>query len=223
VGEVGDYVTKSRRLLLQLKELRLPEESKSVYTERLRSAGLSVTELACIENIVNFLEHVSKWEREVQEKARSVDRDTRDNLRQLQDDMKKIREWLSVPRTRLSEQQVRECSMEITRFDLLSSYHQLHGKIKTTDYELPLLTDEKKRRFVVMLRQLSCGSPLSADKEKIAREILQETQKCMSGLGLTEQERVQIVKAMAMGQGHWFKCPNGRPTDILEIQLCVFE
>ena len=135
--------------------------------------------------------------------------------------MKKIKEWLSVPRTRLSEQQVRECSMEITRFDLLSSYHQLHGKIKTTDHEQ--LTDEKKRRFVVMLRQLSCGSPLNADKEKSAREILQETQKSMSGLGITEQERVQIVQAIAMGQGHWFKCPNGRPTDILEIQLCVFE
>ena len=73
VGEVADYVTKSRRLLRQLKELRLPEETKSVYTERLRSAGLSATELACIENIVNFLEHVSKWEREILEKARSVD------------------------------------------------------------------------------------------------------------------------------------------------------
>jgi len=104
--------------------------------------------------------------------------------------------------------QVRECSMEITRFDLLASYQEIHGRIKNTDY--PLLTSEKKQRFVVMLRQLSCGSPLIADKEKSAREILEETKKCMSGLGVTEQERVGIVRAIGLGQGHWFKCPNGR-------------
>ena len=213
VGEVADYERRSQRLRRQLRNLCLSEETKSVYTERLRSEGLSATELACIENIFNFLEHVSKWEREVQEQTRLVDRDTEKNLRKLQEDMKKIKEWLHVPRTRLSEQQVRECSMEITRFDLLSSYHQLHGRIKTADYEH--VTDEKKRRFVVMLRQLSCGSPLNADKEKSAREVFEETQKCMSGLGITEQERVQIVEAMAMEKGHWFKCPNGRPMFIL--------
>jgi len=97
--------------------------------------------------------------------------------------------------------------MEITRFDLLSVYHQVHGRIKTTDCEL--LTNEKKQRFVVMLRQLSCGSPMNSDKEKSAREILRETQQCMTGLCITERERVEIVSAMAMGQGHWFKCPNG--------------
>ena len=101
--------------------------------------------------------------------------------------------------------------MEITRFDLLSVYYQLHGRMKTTaDNEL--LTTEKKQKFVVMLRQLSCGSPLNPDKEKSARQVLQETQKCMTGLGITEQERVQIVQAMELGRGHWFKCPNGTTT-----------
>ena len=213
VGEVVDYEPRSRRLLRQLKELRLPEETLSLYTERLRSAGLSAAELACIENVVNFLEHVMNWEREVQEKARSVDRETRENLLRLQDDMKKIKRWLTQPRTRLSEQQVRECGMEITRFDLLAVYHQVHGKVKTT--ENPLLTNEKKQRFVVMLRQLSCGSPLNPDKEQSAREVLRETEKCMSGLGITQQEKVQIVQAMALGRGHWFKCRNGKPTSIL--------
>jgi len=209
VGEVADYGPRSRTLLRKLKELNLPEETRSLYSERLRSRGLSTAELASIENIVNFLEHVTEWERKVQKESRSVDRDTRENLLKLQDDMKKVKQWLTVPRTLLPEQQVRECSMEITRFDLLAIYQQVYGKIKNTDQH-PLLTNEKKQRFVVMLRQLSSGSPLNPEKEKSAREILEETQKCMSGLGITEQERVQIVQAMAMGQGHWFKCPNGR-------------
>jgi len=217
VGEVVDYGLRSRALLRQLKDLRLPEETQTFYSERLKSTSLTAAELACVENIVNFLEHVTKWDREVAGKARTVDRETRENLLKLQDDMKKIRQWLTVRRTRLSEQEVRECSMEITRFDLLTVYHQVHGRIKTCNNEL--LTNEKKQRFVVMLRQLSCGSPLNEDKEKSAREILQDTEKCMSGLGITEQERVQIVQAMVLGQGHWFKCPNGRLTFVFHATL----
>jgi len=213
VGEVVVYGPKSRTLLRQLEEISLPKETRSFYSERLRSSSLFSAELACIENIINFLVHVVKWEREVQEKARSVDRDIAEHLLRLQDDVKKVRQWLAVPRTRLSEQQVRECSLEITRFDLLAAYYQLHGEIKTTDNER--LTSEKKQRFDVMLRQLSCGSPLNPDNEKSAREILKETEKCLSGLGITQQERVQIVEAMALKQGHWFKCPNGRPSVIL--------
>ena len=97
--------------------------------------------------------------------------------------------------------------MEMTRFDLLSIYEQVHGRMKAVEY--PQLTSDKKRRFVVMLRQLSCGSPMNAEKEQSARDILRETRACMTGLGLTELERVQIVQAMGMRAGHWFKCPNG--------------
>ena len=97
--------------------------------------------------------------------------------------------------------------MEMTRFDLLSIYEQVHGRMKAVEY--PQLTSDKKRRFVVMLRQLSCGSPMNAEKEQSARDILRETRACMTGLGLTEPERVQIVQAMGMRAGHWFKCPNG--------------
>ena len=38
-----------------------------------------------------------------------------------------------------------------------------------------------------------------------------------TGLGISEQERIQITKAMDMPLGHWFKCPNGAPTPLLSI------
>ena len=31
----------------------------------------------------------------------------------------------------------------------------------------------------------------------------------LSGLGVSEEERVMIVKAMGFQKGHWFKCKNG--------------
>ena len=33
--------------------------------------------------------------------------------------------------------------------------------------------------------------------------------KLRTGIGISDRERREIVQAMGMGQGHWFKCPNG--------------
>lgn len=32
-----------------------------------------------------------------------------------------------------------------------------------------------------------------------------------SGLGITERERQEIVAAVGIGKGHWFKCRKGHP------------
>lgn len=40
---------------------------------------------------------------------------------------------------------------------------------------------------------------MSKDLEKLLK----------TGMGITEVERMEIVKALDMTQGHWFKCPNG--------------
>ena len=134
MGEVTDYGPRSRKLLRLLKELRLPQETESFYRERLISSGLTSAELAYVDNVVNFLEHVTKWDRDVTEKARSVDQETRENLLKLRDDMKAIKRWLSVPRTRLSQQQVRVnvnltriCAAEMAvRYAALSACRKVH-------------------------------------------------------------------------------------------------
>ena len=43
-------------------------------------------------------------------------------------------------------------------------------------------------------------------------ELLKELEELVpeSGLGISDKERVMIVKAMGLGQGHWFKCPQGK-------------
>ena len=39
--------------------------------------------------------------------------------------------------------------------------------------------------------------------------LLERFGKRLGGLSISDQERVDIVKAMEMSKGHWFKCPNG--------------
>jgi hypothetical protein len=40
------------------------------------------------------------------------------------------------------------------------------------------------------------------------------------GLGITEKERVAIVSALNLTQGHWYVCPEGHPYVITEVCIC---
>jgi len=39
----------------------------------------------------------------------------------------------------------------------------------------------------------------------------------LPGLGITERERVAIISALNMAQGHWYVCPKGHPYVITEV------
>ncbi len=41
----------------------------------------------------------------------------------------------------------------------------------------------------------------------------------LPGLGITERERVAIVSALNMSQGHWYVCPKGHPYVITEVRI----
>ena len=44
------------------------------------------------------------------------------------------------------------------------------------------------------------------------RDILATVEKeshSIAGLGINDKERVEIVAAMGLSTGHWFKCPKG--------------
>jgi hypothetical protein len=52
--------------------------------------------------------------------------------------------------------------------------------------------------------------PLKKQESETIKGIFQRIgKKLNTGLGISETEREQIVKAMGFKQGHWFKCPNG--------------
>ena len=86
---------------------------------------------------------------------------------------------------------------------------QVEGRMRSSTH--PELTSERRQNFTGVLNDLASGKPLIANSEKYARQILEETKKFMGGLGISDQERLQIVQAMSsMGKGHWFKCPNGK-------------
>ena len=56
---------------------------------------------------------------------------------------------------------------------------------------------------------LTNGLPLTDDAAKEVQTLLERVGKRVGGLNISDEERVNIVKAMGMTKGHWFKCPNG--------------
>ncbi len=62
------------------------------------------------------------------------------------------------------------------------------------------------------MADLNSGKPLcEAMKEKLVglEEEIQDIMPTSGSLGITEEERIQIVTAMGLQKGHWFKCPKG--------------
>ena len=52
--------------------------------------------------------------------------------------------------------------------------------------------------------------PLKDQEIAMIKDILRKMgQKLNTGLGISDAERQQIIKAVGLTQGHWFKCPNG--------------
>ena len=178
--------------------------------ERLKESLLSREELSCIENVINFLEHIEKWKNAVDEAIRGKNEDLVRKLERLKKDMKVLKKWILLPRSRFSDQELKESALEITRFDLLCAFYKIEFRMKNhTD---PNLTEEIIQRFNACLEQLTNGTPLTKEKETQAKQSQQEVKQCLTGLAISESERIEIVEAMATEfgrRGHWFKCKNG--------------
>lgn len=54
------------------------------------------------------------------------------------------------------------------------------------------------------------GFPLKETTMSELRETYNTLREFCSGLAISEEERLEIVKAMGLSKGHWYKCPNGR-------------
>ena len=56
--------------------------------------------------------------------------------------------------------------------------------------------------------------PFSGTQEGRWKELTSQLEKTMTGLGISEVEKRQVVKAMGEAKGHWYSCPNGHVYNI---------
>ncbi|NXB12477.1 ZNFX1 protein, partial [Cnemophilus loriae] len=200
-GPAQETESSRRRLRAALEQnvvLRYNLLSKyAMLEEKLKASSLSTKSIGLIENLLNFYERVA----DLTHSLNKIDDNERKGLRKRLDE---VQEWLDKQRTSFTGQELADLQSEIQRLT----------------YLLSLLARCKASRMI--------SADIAAEINS-AREILEGTKKFteedeaavkahlkkinarlpMSGLGISEAERVQIVSAIACPRGHWFKCKNG--------------
>ena len=110
-----------------------------------------------------------------------------------------------IDRDRISVEENRTVGRELDRLDLVRAYYVLQSH--PTYAAKGLNTPEKE----IIERLLTKNIRVLREDEKSQIKVALKTlgEKLRTGLGISDRERKEIVAAMKMLQGHWYKCPNG--------------
>jgi hypothetical protein len=102
--------------------------------------------------------------------------------------------------------QEHECFIaEVNRLNLIRAFFLL--KSSSTYNRNSLINEENRQVEELLMKNVK---PLRDREIVVIKETLQRMgKKLNTGLGISDIERKEIIKAMGLTQGHWFKCPNG--------------
>ncbi|KFV02581.1 NFX1-type zinc finger-containing protein 1, partial [Tauraco erythrolophus] len=166
--------------------------------EKLKAADLSTKSIGLIENQLNFYERLA----DLTNSMRNIDVSERKGLRKRLDE---VQEWLDKPRLTFTQQELSDLQSEIQRLThLLSLLARCKG---ASGMITPALAAE-----IAGAREILEGTKKFTEEDEAAVKAGLE-RLCaalpLSGLGISEAEKVQIVSAIGCPRGHWFKCRNG--------------
>ncbi|XP_062853233.1 NFX1-type zinc finger-containing protein 1 [Trichomycterus rosablanca] len=162
--------------------------------EKLQGTGLSLVDLWHQENLIFFLEKLGKLKKSNTHSSDVFSQRFRECLN-----------FLSHRYQRFTDQQMADVEREIKRLFHLAD---LDVRCKTAN---PLVLHKVHSEVTQARMILENSQPFSETDEIKVKRIFKEleTKLPCTGLGISDDERVMIVKAMNLNKGHWYKCPNG--------------
>ncbi|XP_073708408.1 NFX1-type zinc finger-containing protein 1 [Garra rufa] len=168
--------------------------------EKLETKDLSLQLLWHLENLMTYLESVGKL------KAMQADHMTPllDKIRPFSSKVEEVFRFLSDRTQKFSDQQVEDLERELKRLSYLAELNVRCG--------MSLIRSRLYNTEVQQLRDiLEDNLPFSEGLERTVQHMFTvlDTKLPRSGLGITDEERVMILKAVGLTKGHWYKCPNG--------------
>lgn len=103
----------------------------------------------------------------------------------------------------ITPQMEREASCELQRLSVLPAYWTF--KEKSSAYHNSSIMAIKAKLEALMDPTVTYDEELD---EKV-RTLLKDSEQYLGGLGISNKEKIEILQAMGLRQGHWYKCPNG--------------
>ena len=117
-----------------------------------------------------------------------------------------------------AEQQINDIQAELKRIRRVIYIETLVFSLKSIRV---LKADEKEDIDSMQYLTKKTGPFTNEDLQKFDSLIKKlEHLNNLPGLGITENERVAIVSALNLAQGHWYVCPQGHPYVITEV--CIY-
>lgn len=110
----------------------------------------------------------------------------------------------------LSDQQLSDIKSELQRLMCIVRLCDLEFKIVTKKCTISSIDRSQLDQIAAQVFKIQCdGLKLTPEIEEQVSVLIAHFNKQYNVSGLTKAERVEIVKAIGLTRGHWFKCPNG--------------
>nr|XP_045606922.1 NFX1-type zinc finger-containing protein 1-like [Procambarus clarkii] len=167
---------------------------------------LKMLETSVIQNFRHLCDselNLLQFQVQVLKKANSVLKQDNEYSRYILEKVRFVVHQVFRQQFRISSQRVEEVTCELQRLSVLPAFWKLTEKYAGC----------RNVALMNIYRELSglLSTTVKFDKkrESRARNLLKESQKFVGGLGISNEERLEILSAMGFKQGHWYKCPNG--------------
>lgn len=140
-------------------------------------------------------------------KLKNINRSTtpQDNQSSMVDFFAELLHSLLNPKDHLSEQEIEDYTAEIRRGNMCHQYLKLKQAIRNAGKVNEVAAD-----LEVLSRLLFSKANFTNENRTKAKSCIEKLKEHVKvdGLGISEDERLEIVKAIGLSKGHWFKCPN---------------
>ncbi|NXQ36607.1 ZNFX1 protein, partial [Alaudala cheleensis] len=168
-----------------------------ILQDELETSALSTKSIRLIENLLNFYERVADLTRSMNK----IDESERRRLRKRLDE---VQEWLDKERISFTAQELTDLQSEIQRLTYLLNLLARCTASRTISTDIAAEINSARKI-------LEGTKKFTEEDEAAVKAHLKKIDAALpvSGLGISDAERVQIVSAIGCPRGHWFKCKNG--------------
>lgn len=135
---------------------------------------------------------------------------------------KMLRKWLlkAIPSySRISQQQCVEFCQELSRLKMVMRLNKVQQELKRCgNLHLKETVEASAKTLDELFKVLQSSKPYNEELKQKCEDDLKIVEKSLpdGSLGISKEEKVEIVQAMQLKQGHWFKCPEGHVYVITE-------
>ncbi len=160
-----------------------------------------------VKSKLNFLLQIVRTN-EILEEVNQLTYKVQIQVEQIKNDLVVLKEFLA--QEFLSQQQLSDAESEMSRLSFLARLLELQSKLIPMRHQV---SDEDKTLLEQSISEFEeigwKQKKMSVQKETQAQEMLEDYQEKYSIGKLSETKKLEIVKAIGLPKGHWYKCPNG--------------